>query len=121
MKISDQLFSAEVELPCKLFYESGAAVSGTVTSIDTGNLVLELPAAPKDLGLEDRVRLEVALPRDPKRLGSKFLNVRARLINMEETGGFWKLRFKLWKTRFADRMDPKPPKAAKSHSSGVRM
>ena len=57
MKISDQLFSADVELPCKLFYESGTAVSGTVTSIDTGNLVLELQAAPKDLGLEDRVGL----------------------------------------------------------------
>lgn len=121
MKISDQLFSAEVELPCKLFYESGPELSGTVTSIDTGNLVLELPAAPKDLGLEDRVRLEVALPRDPKRLGSKFLNVRARLINMEETGGFWKLRFKLWKTRFSDRMDRKPVKAAKAHAPGVRM
>ena len=121
MKISDQLFSAEVELPCRLFYESGPELSGTVTSIDTGNLVLELPAAPKDLGLEDRVRLEVALPRDPRRLGSKFLNVRARLINMEETGGFWKLRFKLWKARFSDRMDPKPVKAAKAHSPGVRM
>ena len=122
MKISEQLFSAEVELPCKLFYESGSAVSGTVTSIDTGNLVLELPAAPKDLGIEDRVRLEVALPAGPRRIGSKYLNVRARLTNMEESGGFWKLRFKLWKTKFSDRMEqPKPAKAAKAHSSGVRM
>jgi len=122
MKISDQLFSAEVELPCKLFYESGAAVLGTVTSIDTGNLVLELSAAPKDLGIEDRVRLEVALPVGPRQVGSKYLNVRARLINMEKSGrGFWKLRFKLWKTRFSDRAEPKPVKAAKAQTSGVRM
>jgi hypothetical protein len=121
MKISDQLFSAEVELPCKLFYETGVAVSGTVTSIDTGNLVLELRSAPQDLGIEDRVRLEVALPAGPKQVGSKFLNVRARLTNMEEAGGFWKLRFKLWKTKFSDHKEPKAAKAAKAHSPGVRM
>jgi hypothetical protein len=121
MKISDQLFSAEVELPCRLFYDTGMAVSGTVTSIDTGNLVLELLAAPKDLGIEDRVRLEVALPAGPRQVGSKYLNVRARLTNIEESRGFWKLRFKLWKTKFSDRMELKPAKAAKAHSPGVRM
>ena len=121
MKISEQLFSAEVELPCKLFYDTGMAVSGTVTSIDTGNVVMELMTAPKDLGIEDRVRLEVALPSGPMQVGPKFLNVRARLTNMEDAGGFWKLRFKLWKTKFSDRKESKPAKPAKAHSSGVRM
>ena len=121
MKISEQLFSAEVELPCKLFYDTGMAVSGTVTSIDTGNVVMELMTAPKDLGIEDRVRLEVALPPGPMQVGPKFLNVRARLTNMEDAGGFWKLRFKLWKTKFSDHQEPKPAKPAKAQSSGVRM
>jgi hypothetical protein len=122
MKISDQLFSAEVELPCRLFSESGTELSGIVTSIDTGSLVLELQAAPKDLGVEDRVRLEMALPVGPRQIGSKYLNVRARLVNMEKNGrGLWSLRFKLWKTRFSDRMERKPVKAVKAQPSGVRM
>ena len=121
MKISERLFSAEVDLPCKLFYEAGTAVSGNVTSIDTGMLVLQLSAVPENLGIEDRVRLEVTLPAGSNQVGSKYLNVRARLINMEQYGGLWKLRFKLWKTRFSDRSNPNPINAAKPHAAGERM
>jgi hypothetical protein len=121
MKISERLFSAEVDLPCKLFYETGTAVSGNVTSIDAGTLVLHVPAAPANLGIEDRVRLEVTLPAGPNQIGSKYLNVRARLVNMEQSSGFWKLRFKLWKTRFSDRSNPNPVKIAKPHAAGERM
>jgi hypothetical protein len=124
MKINDQVFSAEVELPCRLFHESGPEISGIVTSIDTGSLVLELPAVPKDLGIEDRVRLEMALPVGPGQVGSKYLNVRGRLVNVEMSRrGSWQLRFKLWKTRFSDRTVTKPPKSAtaRAHTSGERM
>ena len=120
--ISDQVFSAEVELPCRLFHESGTEISGIVTSIDTGSLVLELPLFPTDLGIEDRVHLEMALPVGPGQVGSKYLNVRGRLVNMEKNvRGCWRLRFKLWKTRFSDRMQTKPPKSARPHGSGERM
>jgi hypothetical protein len=121
MKISERLFSAEVDLPCKLFYETGTVVSGKVTSIDTGSLVLQLLAVPQNLGMEDRVRLEVTLPPGPQQIGSKYLNVHARLVSMEEHSGFWKLQFKLWKTSFSDRRDPKPVKIAKAHTTGEPM
>jgi hypothetical protein len=124
MKISDQPFAAKVELPCKLFCESGsrAELSGIVTNIDTGSLLLQLQASPNCMDLGDRARLEVTLPLGSGRNIPKYLSLRARLIAIEERpNGMHRLRFKLWKFKFADRIERKANKAANASGLGWRM
>src|SRR5690242_12127974 len=99
MNISDESFLAKVELPCKLFSESGsgAELSGIVTNIDTGSLLLQLESHPNCIDLGDRARLEVTLPSGSGQ-SPKYLSLRARLIAIEQRpDGLHRLRFKLWK------------------------
>src|SRR5262249_50300320 len=96
MSTSARAFAAHVQLPCRVFCgpESILEVRGLTTSIDTGSLILELPAQengshpenshPAYPELGESVRLELTLPSPPENARPKYLAVRARVAHITE-------------------------------------
>lgn len=118
--MNSQFYPAEIDLPCKLHRETKPDVEfpAVVVSIDPGDLLLQMAAPPVGFEIGDRVCVEVALPNDA-RMNSKCMHVRARLVNVgENQDGLWRLRLKVWKVRFADRLGPKPVKLRKKYAAG---
>src|SRR5436190_23809687 len=89
MSVPARAFSARVQLPCRVFCgpDSILELSGVAVSIDTGSLVLALPARSGSRTMPqpgDKVRLELSLPVTESNAGAKCLQVRARLSNIME-------------------------------------
>lgn len=88
MRIEDQVFSAKVDLPCKIFCGPGSALelSGTATSIETGRLQLDLGTLLHNVWqpvVGDSVKLELSLPMDLEPAKTKYLSLRARVASVE--------------------------------------
>jgi hypothetical protein len=87
MKIEERVFSAEVELPCKIFCGPGSALelAGTATSIQTGRLRLDVGLLNGQWHpvLGDTVRLELSLPVELEPAKAKYLSVRAKVASIE--------------------------------------
>jgi len=133
MSLPARAFSAQVQLPCRVFCgpDSTLELSGTAVSIDTGSLVLAMPIRmstndnvthpqidqPK---LGDKVRLELSLPVSDLNVeqsaGAKYLAVQAQVAAVTELlDGSRHIKFTFRKASFKDRLEealPKPPKAA---------
>src|SRR5436190_18954330 len=96
MSLPARAFSAQVQLPCRVFCgpDSTLELSGTAVSIDTGSVVLAMPVfmstnenvAHPQLG--DKVRLELSLPVAAPNVepsaGAKYLAVQARVAAVTE-------------------------------------
>ena len=124
MSAGAKSFAARVQLPCRVFCgpESILELAGTAMSIDTGSLILALPAGGTRTVPEvgEQVRLELSLPRGngdtaaPQK--SKYLSLRARVSHvMDLEDGSRQITFTFRKASFRDRVEGvlrKPPKPA---------
>ena len=87
MRIEDQVFSAKVDLPCKIFCgpDSTLEFLGTATSIETGRLLLDVGTL-SDVWhpvVGDLVKLELSLPMELEPAKNKYLSARARVASVE--------------------------------------
>ncbi|HSP67447.1 MAG TPA: hypothetical protein VLN48_06955 [Bryobacteraceae bacterium] len=120
-------FSARVQLPCRVFCgpESFLELSGVAVSIDTGSLVLSMPAGNADQQAPqpgDRVRLELSLPVTESNAGAKCLEVRARVSNItQQVDGSRQVTFTFRKASFKDLVEDPLPKASKADGKVWRM
>src|SRR5689334_2892379 len=119
-------FSAQVELPCRVFCgpESVLELAGTTVSIDTNSPVLEMPAPPAGIPENqpaqpqtgDTVRRELSLPVTERSARAKCLALRARVALVTEMlDGSRQIKFTFRKVSFKDRVEQalaKPPKSA---------
>ena len=140
MSLPARAFSAHVQLPCRVFCgpESILELSGMAVSIDTGSLVLAMPApngspqhgAPEDATHEpcehpklgDKVRLELSLPVTEVNAGEKYLALQARVAGVTEMhDGSRQIKFTFRKASFKARVEEALPKAPKSTSKLWRM
>lgn len=128
MSVPARAFSAQVELPCRVFCgpDSVLELSGIAVSIDTGSLVLAMPA--HDSGgtyqpqLGEKVRLELSLPVTERTARSKYLALRARVAGVTEMhDGSRQIKFTFRKASFKDRLEEALPKAPKAASKAWRM
>src|ERR1700676_2386158 len=90
MQIHDEeRFSAEVELPCKIFCgpDSLLEVAGTAVNIGPGSVRLQLdtPEGAWNPLVGESIRLELLLPVKSARAKAKYLSVRARVANVTDT------------------------------------
>jgi hypothetical protein len=97
-------------------------------SIDTGSLVLTMPARNGDGNrhdlpqLGDKVRLELSLPVTERSAGAKYLALRARVAVVTEMhDGSRQIKFTFRKVSFKDRLEEALPKAPKAASKSWRM
>jgi hypothetical protein len=112
------VFSANVELPCRVFCGPDAMLefSGTAVSIDTSSLILSLRQGQgrgcPDMG--ERVKLELLLPVNSVNAKAKCLTVRARVTRVEEMpDGSRQIGFSFRRASFKDRVDvPVEPRKA---------
>jgi len=120
-------FSARVQLPCRVFCgpDSILELSGVAVSIDTGSLVMALPARSDSLSMPqpgDKVRLELSLPVAESNAGAKCLEVRARVAGItEQVDGSHQLTFTFRKASFKDLVEDPLPKASKTDGKVWRM
>ena len=134
MSLPARAFSAHVQLPCRVFCgpESILELSGMAVSIDTGSLVLAMPArngspenAPEQSEqpkLGDKVRLELSLPVTEVNAGEKYLALQARVAGVTEMhDGSRQIKFTFRKASFKARVEEALPKAPKSTSKLWRM
>ena len=104
-------FSAQVQLPCRVFCgpDCTLTVRGLAVSIDTRNLVLALPAASECSNVPrpgEAVRLELSLPSADLPADGKYLALRARVQEVVVTpDGGRQIRFTFRKASFKDRRD----------------
>ena len=120
-------FSARVQLPCRVFCgpDSILELSGVAVSIDTGSLVMALPARSDSLSMPqpgDKVRLELSLPVTESNAGAKCLEVRARVSGItEQHDGSHQVTFTFRKASFKDLVEGPLPKASKADGKVWRM
>jgi len=134
MSLPARAFSAHVQLPCRVFCgpESILDLSGMAVSIDTGSLVLAMPArsgSPENAveqseqpKLGDKVRLELSLPVTEVNAGEKYLALQARVAGVTEMhDGSRQIKFTFRKASFKARVEEALPKAPKPTSKLWRM
>ena len=127
MSVPARAFSARVQLPCRVFCgpDSILELSGVAVSIDTGSLVLALPARSGSLTMPqpgDKVRLELSLPVTESTAGAKCLEVRARVSNiLERHDGSREVTFTFRKASFKDLVVGPLTKASKADGKVWRM
>src|SRR5437762_1459405 len=127
MSVPARAFSARVQLPCRVFCgpDSILELSGVALSIDTGSLVLALPARTGSLNMPqpgDKVRLELSLPVTESNAGAKCLEVRARVSAItEQVDGSRQVTFTFRKASFKDLVEGPLPKASKVDGKVWRM
>jgi hypothetical protein len=130
MSLPARAFSAQVQLPCRVFCgpESILELSGIAVSIDTRSLVLSMPARASggdpcnQPQLGDKVRLELSLPVTERSARAKYLALRARVaVVTEMLDGTRQIKFTFRKVSFKDRLEEALPKAPKTASKLWRM
>ena len=126
MSLPAGAFSAQVQLPCRVFCgpDSVLELSGIAVSIDTSSLVLAMPARQitqqdqpcNQPQIGDKVRLELSLPVTERSARAKYLALRARVaVVTEMLDGSRHIKFTFRKVSFKDRVEEvlaKPPKSA---------
>ena len=127
MTVPARAFSARVQLPCKVFCgpDSILEMAGIAVSIDTGSLVLALPARSGSLTMPqpgDKVRLELSLPVAEQHAGAKCLDLRARVSNITELDdGSQHVTFTFRKASFKDLVEGPLSKASRADGKVWRM
>jgi len=120
-------FSARVQLPCRVFCgpDSILELSGVAVSIDTGKLVLWMPAGDDTQQKPqpgDKVRLELSLPIAEQNAGAKYLAVQARVADaVELNDGSRQVTFTFRKASFKDRAESESTKPSKRTAKVWRM
>jgi len=109
MQIHEERFSAEVELPCKIFCgpDSLLEVAGTAVNIGPASVRLRLDSldgAWQPL-VGESIRLELLLPVKSDRAKAKYLSVRARVADITEMpDGKRRLELRFRKPVFKERL-----------------
>lgn len=109
MQIHEERFSAEVELPCKIFCgpDSLLVIAGTAVNIGPGSVRLRLDSldgAWQPL-VGESIRLELLLPVKSARAKAKYLSVRARVADVTEMpDGKRRLELRFRKPVFKERL-----------------
>lgn len=109
MQIHEERFSAEVELPCKIFCgpDSLLEVAGTALNIGPASVRLRLDSldgAWQPL-VGESIRLELLLPVKSARAKAKYLSVRARVADITDMpDGKRRLELRFRKPVFKERL-----------------
>jgi len=109
MQIHEERFSAEVELPCKIFCgpDSLLEVAGTAVNIGPASVRLRLDSldgAWQPL-VGESIRLELLLPVKSARAKAKYLSVRARVADVTDMpDGKRRLELRFRKPVFKERL-----------------
>jgi hypothetical protein len=108
MRTHEQAFSAEVELPCKIFCgpDSMLEFSGTAVNISPASVRLQLDAVPGPWQptVGEQLRLELLLPVKMEQAKAKYLSVRATVEDVAELpDGTRRLELRFRKPAFKDR------------------
>lgn len=109
MQIHEERFSAEVELPCKIFCgpDSLLEVAGTAVNIGPASVRLRLdsPDGVWHPLVGESIRLELLLPVKSARAKAKYLSVRARVADVTEMpDGKRRLELRFRKPVFKERL-----------------
>jgi len=112
MQIHEERFSAEVELPCKIFCgpDSLLEVAGTAVNISSASLRLHLDSLEGSWQplVGESIRLELLLPVKSARAKAKYLSVRARVADVTEMpDGKRRLELRFRKPVFKERLKEK--------------
>jgi len=109
MQIHEERFSAEVELPCKLFCgpDSLLEIAGTALTIGPASVRLQLdtPDGAWHPLVGESIRLELLLPVKSARAKAKYLSVRARVSDVTDMpDGRRRLELRFRKPAFKERL-----------------
>lgn len=109
MQIHEERFSAEVELPCKIFCgpDSLLEIAGTAVNIGPASVRLRLdsPDGVWHPLVGESIRLELLLPVKSARAKAKYLSVRARVADVTEMpDGKRRLELRFRKPVFKERL-----------------
>ena len=109
MQIHEERFSAEVELPCKIFCgpDSLLEVAGTALNIGPASVRLQLDSLEGAWNplVGESIRLELLLPVKSDRAKAKYLSVRARVADVIDTpDGKRRLELRFRKPVFKERL-----------------
>ena len=126
MRIEEQVFSAKIDLPCKIFCGPGSTLelAGTATNIETGRLYLDVGVLdpPWQAVVGEFLRLELSLPVDQEPAKEKYLSVRARVASVETMeDGSQRLELLFRRPIFRDRAESDTPREAKAAVSQWQM
>jgi len=109
MQIHEERFSADVELPCKIFCgpDSLLEVAGTALNIGPASVRLRLDAADGAWNplVGESIRLELFMPVKSTRAKAKYLSVRARVADVTDMpDGKRRLELRFRKPVFKERL-----------------
>src|SRR6185369_17814463 len=109
MQNHEERFSAEVELPCKIFCGPDSLLEIAGTAVNIGPASVRLHLEPLDGSWEplvgDTLRLELVMPVKSARAKAKYLSVRARVSDVSEMpDGRRRLELRFRKPAFKERL-----------------
>ena len=109
MQIHEERFSAEVELPCKIFCgpDSLLEIAGTAVNIGPASVRLQLDSLDGAWIplVGESIRLELLLPVKSARAKAKYLSVRARVADVTDMpDGKRRLELRFRKPAFKERL-----------------
>ena len=109
MQIHEERFSAEVELPCKIFCgpDSLLEIAGTALTIGPASVRLQLDTLDGAWHplVGESIRLELFLPVKSARAKAKYLSVRARVADVTDMpDGKRRLELRFRKPAFKERL-----------------
>src|SRR2546430_315470 len=115
MQTHEERFSAEVELPCKIFFGSDSLLELAGTAVNIGPASVRLHLDPLDGSWQplvgEFIRLELVLPVKSARAKAKYLSVRARVADVTEMpDGRRRLELRFRKPVFKERLKEKDAK-----------
>lgn len=88
MQNHEELFSAEVELPCKIFCGPDSLLEVAGTAVNIGPASVRLHLEPLNGSWQpvvgDTIRVELVMPVNSARANAKYLSVRARVLDVAE-------------------------------------
>jgi hypothetical protein len=110
MQLHEERFSAEVELPCKIFCGPGSLleVAGTALNIGPASVRLRLDSADDAWRplVGESIRLELLLPVKSVQAKAKYLSVRARVADITDMpDGKRRLELRFRKPAFKERLN----------------
>jgi len=122
MQSHEDRFSAQVELPCKIFCGPDSLLELAATAVNIGPASVRLRVDSRDGSWEplagESIRLELLLPVKSIRAKSKYLSVRGRVADVTEMpDGRLQLELRFRKPAFKERLkekDAKPENSAKT-------